>query len=124
MPTVAILGASSNLAKFGNKSVRAHQAAGYQVIPVNPQGGQIEGLTVASSLADLPRRLDRISIYLPPQLTRAALPEIAPLDAAEVYFNPGTYTPEILAEARQLGIAVIDDCSIVALGYSPSQFPG
>ena len=53
-PTVAILGASADRRKFGNKSVRAHAQAGYEVFPVNPKGGQIEGLPVYRSLAEVP----------------------------------------------------------------------
>ena len=41
-PTVAILGASANRAKFGNKSIRAHLIRGYDVYPVNLKGGTIE----------------------------------------------------------------------------------
>ena len=44
MPTVAILGASADRSKFGNKAVRAFLARGYTVYPVNPKGGEIEGL--------------------------------------------------------------------------------
>ena len=43
-PSVAILGASTDRGKFGNKSVRAHLSKGYTVYPVNPKGEVIEGL--------------------------------------------------------------------------------
>jgi predicted CoA-binding protein len=67
--TVAILGASADQAKFGNKSLRAHAQQGYTVYPVNPKGGVIEGLPAYQRLADVPvARLDRISVYLPPQV--------------------------------------------------------
>ena len=67
--TVAILGASADRAKFGNKSVRAHLKAGYEVYPVNPSGGEIEGLPAYRTLADVPiENLDRISVYLRPQV--------------------------------------------------------
>ena len=67
MPTVVIIGASSDRSKFGNKSVRAHAQTGYTVYPVNPKGGEIEGLKVYRSLAELPPgKLDRISVYLLP----------------------------------------------------------
>ena len=33
-PTVAIIGASADRSKYGNKSVRAHQAQGYEVAKV------------------------------------------------------------------------------------------
>lgn len=122
--TVAILGASADRSKFGNKSVRAHLDHGYQVFPVNPKGGTIEGLAVVVRLAEVPvPHLDRISVYLPPPVALAALPEIAAARATEVYFNPGSDSPEVLAEARRLGIAAIQACSIVDLGTSPRKYP-
>ena len=43
-PTVAVIGASANRRKFGNKAVRAFRNAGYDVYPVNLKAGEIEGL--------------------------------------------------------------------------------
>lgn len=123
-PTVAILGASADRAKFGNKSLRAHVQAGYDVYPVNPKADTIEGLSAYESLADVPMsRLDRISIYLPPAVGMKLLPEIAGAHAAEVWFNPGSETPQLLQKARELGINAIAGCSIVELGLSPHEFP-
>jgi predicted CoA-binding protein len=122
--TVAILGASSDRSKFGNKSVRAHLRAGYEVFPVNPKGGQIEGLAAYRNLAEVPAaHLNRISVYLPPAIGLAALDEIAARGCDELWFNPGSESPEILAKARALGLRPIAACSIVDLGLSPSQFP-
>ena len=122
--TVAILGASADRSKFGNKSVRAHARAGYEVYPVNPKGGTIEGLPAYRSLAEVPaERLNRISVYLPPAIGLSALTEIAAKGCDELWFNPGSESPELIARARQLGLHAIADCSIVDLGLSPSQFP-
>ena len=124
-PTVAILGASSDRSKFGNKSVRAHLQAGYDVFPVNPKGGQIEGLAVWRTLGEVPlEHLDRVSVYLPPAVGLGALDEIAAKGCDELWLNPGSESPEILAKASQLKLKAIADCSIVDLGLSPSQFPG
>jgi predicted CoA-binding protein len=122
--TVAILGASANRSKFGNKSLRAHAHAGYEVYPVNPKGGQIEGWPAYRSLAEVPAaHLNRISVYLPPAVGLTALAEIAAKGCDELWFNPGSESPELIARARQLGLKAIADCSIVALGLSPGQFP-
>lgn len=124
--TVAILGASRLRHKFGNKSVRAHLHAGWDVHPVNlsPAEGSIEGLETVSKLADVAvAKLDRISVYLPPPVTMELLPEIAASGAAEVWFNPGSADHRVLDAARALGIRAVDGCSIVDLGLSPSQFP-
>jgi hypothetical protein len=122
--TVAILGASADRSKFGNKSVRAHAQAGYEVYPVNPKGGQIEGLPAYRSLAEVPvARPNRISVYLPPAVGLAALAEIAAKGCDELWFNPGSETPQLIAAARKLKLNAIAACSIVDLGLSPAQFP-
>jgi hypothetical protein len=77
MKTIAVLGASADRHKFGNKCVRAYRDAGYQVYPVNPAEREIEGLPAFRSLAELPAPVDRISVYLPPALTLSLLPAIA-----------------------------------------------
>lgn len=122
-PTVAILGASADRSKFGNKSVRAHLRQGYDVYPVNPRGGEIEGLRVYESLADIPvERLTRISVYLPPHIGLQMLDEIAAKGCDEFWLNPGSDSDEVAAKARELGLDPIIACSIVDVGESPSQF--
>lgn len=123
MPTVAILGASTDRSKFGNKSVRAHLQQGFEVYPINPKGGEIEGQKVYAHLADVPvDRLDRVSVYLPPQLGIKLLEEIAAKGCDELWLNPGSESDELIERANDLGLNVIQACSIVALGVSPSQF--
>ncbi len=122
-PTVAILGASADRSKFGNKSVRAHQQQGYDVYPVNPRGGEIEGLTVYQSLADVPvQRLTRISVYLPPHIVLKMLDEVVAKGCDEFWLNPGSDSDEEVAKARELGLDPIVACSIVDVGVSPHQF--
>lgn len=113
-PTVAILGASADPSKFGNKSVLAHVAKGYRVFPVNVRGGEIEGLPVHQHLSDIPIEvLDRISVYLPPAVGMAMLEEIAAKPCRELWFNPGSESDELLTKARSMGLDPIVACSIV-----------
>ena len=121
-PSVAIIGASRNRSKFGNKSVRAHLQQGYEVYPVNPSADEVEGLTCYPSLEAVPvARLDRISVYVPPAVGLTLLESIQRAGATEVWFNPGSESPELLRRAEELGIEPIQACSIVAVGMSPSQ---
>jgi predicted CoA-binding protein len=123
MPSVAVLGASRYHQKFGNKSVRAHLRAGWQVYPVNPHATEVEGLAAYPDLASVPGAVDRITVYLPPDQTRLLLDEIAAVGAQEVFFNPGSADEALLHAARERGIPAIDACSIVDLGLSPARFP-
>ena len=123
-PTVVILGASTDRSKFGNKSVRAHLQAGYTVYPVNPKATEVARLAAYASIADLPiETVDRVSIYLPPAVGMTMLDKILSLHPQEVWLNPGSESPELLAHAQALGLPVVQGCSIVDLGMSPSQFP-
>jgi predicted CoA-binding protein len=121
---VAIVGASRDRKKFGNKAVRAFAHAGWTVYPVNPREDEIEGFTVFRKLADVPDPLHRISVYLPPEMGRDLLKEIAEKPHEDVYFNPGSDSPELVADAAEMGLPIKRACSIVAIGLSPSMFPG
>ena len=119
-PTVAVVGASRDRGKFGNISVRAHLQQGYEVFPVNPHADEVEGLRAFESLSDVPaENLDRVTVYLPPNLTLDLLDEIAEVDPAEVWLNPGSSDEDVRDRAEQLGIEIIEACSIVDLGVSP-----
>ncbi len=121
--TIAVVGASRDRSKFGNKCVRAYLEAGYRVYPVNLTERDIEALPVFRTLSDLPSEPDRISVYLPPDKTESLLPELARHSSSEVWFNPGAADATTLEAAKRLGISFRTGCSIVDIGLSPSQFP-
>lgn len=119
MKTVAILGASADRNKYGNKAVRAFARQGYTVYPVNPRETEIEGAPAYRSILDVPARLDMVSVYLPPPVLLKVLPEIAQKGCDELWLNPGSESDEVLAEAARLGLNVIQACSILGVGMSP-----
>ncbi len=119
MKTVAIIGASSDRSKYGNKAVRAFLQQGYAVYPVNPRETKIEGLNCYPSIGDVPVRPFKVSVYLPPPVVLKILPDIAAKGCDELWLNPGTESDEVLAAAEKLGLNVVQACSIVAVGMSP-----
>jgi predicted CoA-binding protein len=119
--TIAIIGASGNRQKFGNKAVRAFRQQGYTVYPVNPKGIEIEGLSAFKSIRDVPVRPQMVSVYLPPPVLLKVLPDIAARSCDELWLNPGTESDEVLAEAERLGLNVVQACSIVGVGVSPAE---
>ncbi len=114
-PTVAVVGASADPSKYGNRAVRAHLARGYEVYPVHPKEKRIEGLAVYRSVLEIPVDLDRITVYLPPAVGMRVIEEIARKGCKELFLNPGSESEELIEKARALGLNVIVACSITDL---------
>ena len=118
---VAVIGASSNRQKFGNRAVRAYVQQGYTVIPINPHETSVEGLKAYSSVLDVPGSVDMASFYVPPEIGEQVIEEIARKGIAEVWLNPGAESDALVARARALNIQPIVACSIIAIGQNPYQ---
>lgn len=116
---VAVIGASNNRQKFGNKAVRAFLREGYTVVPINPNDAEVEGLKTYPSVLDVPGTIDMASFYVPPEIGERVIDEVARKQIAEVWFNPGSESDELIARARSLSIKPIVACSIVAVGQNP-----
>ena len=118
---VAIVGASSDRSKFGNRAVRAFQREGYTVVPINPHEVEVEGLTAYASVLDVPGTIDMASFYVPPEIGEQVIAEVARKGITEVWFNPGSESDALIARARALEIQPIVACSIVAIGQNPYE---
>jgi uncharacterized protein len=116
---VAVIGASTNRHKFGNRAVRAYRDQGYTVIPINPHEAEVEGLKAYASVLDVPGPIDMASIYLQPSIGEQVIAEIARKGIPEVWINPGAESDELIARARALGIQPVVACSIVSIGQNP-----
>jgi len=120
MKTVAVIGASSDRTKFGNKAVRAFLRRGYQVVPINPHESSIEGLVAYPSILDAPGRIDMATFYVPPPIGETLIGDVIARGVSEVWLNPGSESPRLIERARSLGVHPVVACSIVGIGESPS----
>jgi len=121
-PTIAIVGASNDRNKFGNRAVRAYLRQGFDVFPVHPTAEVIEGVRAYATVRDIPlARLDRVSLYVPPHIGVGIIDEIAAKTVGELWLNPGSESPELIEKAGQLGLNVAVGCSIVDVGEDPHR---
>jgi len=122
MKTVAIIGASRNRDKFGNKALRAFEHRGYRVIPINPTEPDVEGHRAYKSVLDVPDDIDMATVYVPAAAGVTVLEDLAKKGVAEVWLNPGADDDAVVTRARALGLRVRQACSIIGIGESPGSY--
>lgn len=120
--TVAVVGASSDRRKYGNKALRAYRDEGYTVIPINPNEADVEGLRTYASVLDVPGAIDMATVYVPPRVLLGLLDDLEAKGIPEIWVNPGAEDDAVMAEAKRRGLNMIYACSILGVGRSPSEF--
>ena len=115
----AVVGASSNRDKYGNKVLRAYQQHGMEVYPINPRATAIEGLKAYPALAEVPAKLRAISIITPPAITEQVVEAAAAAGVRMVWMQPGAESPAAIQKAESLGMEVIagGPCFLVLAHY-------
>ena len=121
MKTVAVIGASSDREKFGNKALRAFANKGYTVFPINPTETEVEGHPAFKSVLDVPGTIDMATIYVPTAVGVSVMDDLAKKGILEVWLNPGADAPQVVEKARALGLKTVRHCSIIAIGESPAR---
>jgi uncharacterized protein len=122
MATVAVIGASNDRRKFGNKALRAFKAQGYHVVPINPTESEVEGEKAYPSVLDYPAAIDEATLYVHADAGLRVLDDIAKKGIPVVWLNPGADDPEVVVRARTLGLNPRVACSILAIGESPIRY--
>lgn len=119
---IAIIGASPDKSRYSNKAVRAFLEHGDEVIPVNPNYDEVEGLRCYKSVLDISGKLDYASMYVRPDIGLDIADDIIKKKIPNVYLNPGAESSELEKKFRAAGVKAMNACSIVSIGYSPLDF--
>jgi predicted CoA-binding protein len=118
----AVVGASEDRSKYGNKVLRCYLQNGRTVYPVNPSAATIEGVACHPDLRRLPGPVHGVSVITPPNVTEVVVEHLPASGAAWVWMQPGAESDSAIARAEALGIRVIagGPCLLVALGFRES----
>lgn len=115
----AVVGASTDRSKYGNKVLRCYLQNGRRAIPVNPREKEVEGIAAVPDLASLPEPVHGASIITPPGITERIVEEAASAGVKRIWMQPGAESEEAVRRAEELGLSVIagGPCLLVSLGY-------
>lgn len=115
----AVVGASCDRIKYGNKVLRCYMQKNLVVHPVHPTQKIIEGLSVCRSLTDLPNQVQSISIITPPQVTEDVIAEAIKKGIKNIWIQPGAESKKAIALCikQQINVIAQGPCILVKLGY-------
>lgn len=108
-PVIAVVGASSNPARPSHEVMAGLLGAGYDVIPVNPNEGEVLGRTCYPDLASVPVRVDVVDVFRRREHLAAVAREAVAAKARVLWLQLDLADAEAEAIARAGGLTVIAD---------------
>jgi len=112
----AVVGATTNVSKFGYKIYMRLKNAGYEVYPVNPVYDEVDGDTCYDTVEDLPVIPGCVDMVVSPERGEPMLEAMKSKGIKKVWFQPGTYNDDLIEKAENMGFKVIyDHCVLVEL---------
>ncbi len=113
--TWAVVGASNDRAKYGNRIYRVLRERGYRVYPVHPTVATVEGDRAYPDVASLPAGVEVMDIVIPPERVPAVLDGAKAAGIDRIWLQPGAESAGVLAYAASLGLTVISGgpCAMV-----------
>jgi predicted CoA-binding protein len=115
----AVVGASADRSKYGNKVLRCYQMHGLVAVPVNPKEKIIEGVDCVASVLQLTDDVESLSVITPPPVTEQVVEQAIARGIRNIWMQPGAESQAAVDRCRESGINVIADgsCLLVVLGY-------
>jgi uncharacterized protein len=120
--TIAVVGASSKPDRPSHGIMRRLKAAGYRVIPVNPNESEVLGEKAFASLEDIPDKVDIVDVFRRAEMTPPIADSSVRIGARALWLQQGISNDAAAAHAAAGGLMVVmDRCIAVAL--SELQIP-
>jgi uncharacterized protein len=109
-----VIGASPNPMRFGHKAVRKLVASGIEVEAIGNRETEIRGVKVVKGKPPL-ENIHTITLYLNSRNQEEYLDYMIELKPKRIIFNPGTYNSTLSKMAKEAGIEVVEDCTLIML---------
>jgi predicted CoA-binding protein len=113
--TVAVLGASRKPKRYSHKAMKMLRDYGHRAVPVNPAFDEIIGEKCYTRVGDIPDKIDTVTLYLGKARSDPLIDEIVDLAPRRIIMNPGAENTDLATKARERGIEVVEDCTLVML---------
>ena len=112
---IALIGASNDKNKYGNKILLDLVTKGYNVVPINLKEDNISGLKSYSNVYELSEKPSIINFVVPPNVGFELTKELVESGFDNFWYQPGAESPEISSYLESNSKNFIDDKCIMVL---------
>ena len=112
---IALIGASNDPSKYGNKILLDLASKGHNVIPVNPKENTVAGLKSYSSVSELSEKPSIINFVVPPNVGFELTKDLVEADYDNFWYQPGAESEEISSYLESNSKNYIDDKCIMVV---------
>ncbi len=109
----AVVGATDNPDKYGNRIVKNLRDRGYEVYPVNPKLEKVEGLRCYPSIVEVPVRVDVVDFVVPPKATEEILKQCKDLGLDRIWLQPGSESEAAIAFCQNNNLKVVHSVCVM-----------
>ena len=119
---IALIGASNDKNKYGNKILLDLLAKNYNVVPINHKEDSIAGLKAYSKVQDLPSRPSIINFVVPPKVGLNITKELVEEGYNHFWYQPGAESENLSNLLTQEDKDFIDDKCIMVVTRLSSNY--
>ena len=109
----AVVGSFINKEKFAYRILIDLKKKGYEVFPVNPRLGEVEGRVCYKTISDIPHSVDVANIVTPPQVTESILKECLQKGIKRAWIQPGAESQDAIKFCHDNDIKVIHSMCVM-----------
>lgn len=110
--TIAVVGLSSKQTRPSFGVAQYLQAAGYRIIPVNPNEKEVLGEKAYATLEEIPEKVELVDIFRRSEEVAPVIESAIRIGAKTVWMQEGVIDLAAAERARQAGLAVVVDACI------------
>jgi len=111
--TIAVVGLSSNPMRPSYAVTEYMQAAGYRIIPVNPNETEVLGEKSYARLEDVPEKIEIVNVFRRAEEVPPVVESAIRVAAKVIWMQLGIENDEAAEKARSAGLVVIEDACIL-----------
>jgi|TARA_B100001094_G_C17611032_1_gene521239 predicted CoA-binding protein len=119
---IALVGASNDRKKYGNKILLDLLSKNYNVVPINQKEDNIAGLKAYTKVQDLPSRPSIINFVVPPEIGLDITKELVEEDYDHFWYQPGAESEDLTNLLTQKNKDFIDDKCIMVVTRLSSNY--